>query len=255
MFGRGTGVANISVASASVQGGPTLDRLRHRYEGWSTHVILEDLILKEYPERIAAVSSFGAESAVILSFLAEIDRAVPVIFLDTGKHFPETLTYRDQLIERLGLTNVRSAKPETDALGHEDPRGVLHESDVERCCRIRKVKPLDTALHGYAAWITGRKRYHGGERARLEILEEVDLRIKVNPLAGWTPSEIAVEFRRRNLPVHPLVAVGYRSIGCAPCTSPIASDQPARSGRWSDSNKTECGIHRAPWAGTMGEQR
>ena len=249
MFGRGTGVASAGVPAES-----NLGKLRRRYEGWSTHAVLKDLVLTEYPERIAAVSSFGAESAVILSFLADIDRAVPVIFLDTGKHFPETLTYRDQLIERLGLTNVRSASPEPNALGHEDPLGLLHKSDVERCCHIRKVQPLDRALNGYAAWITGRKRYHGGERARLEILEEVDRRIKVNPLAGWTPTQIAVEFRRRGLPAHPLVAEGYRSIGCAPCTSPIAADQPSRSGRWADSGKTECGIHRAPWARAMAEQ-
>lgn len=254
MFGRGTIVANLSAAKAVDPATADLERLRLRFEGWSTLALLEALIRDEFPGRIAAVSSFGAESAVILSYLSDIDRNVPVIFLDTGKHFPETLAYRDQLIARIGLTNVRSASPDDDTRQRLDPDGLLHRSDVERCCSFRKVQPLDAALQGCAAWITGRKRYHGGERARLEILETVDTRIKINPLAGWTPAQIAAEFRRRNLPAHPLVAEGYRSIGCAPCTSRVASDEPARSGRWADSGKTECGIHRAPWARTMAEQ-
>lgn len=254
MFGRGTIVANASATSAVDCAGSDLERLRQRYAGWSVHALLEALIRDEFPGRIAAVSSFGAESAVILSHLADIDRGIPVIFLDTGKHFPETLDYRDQLIARIGLTNVRSASPDPSTLQRSDPDGLLHSSDVDRCCHIRKVQPLDVALQGCAAWITGRKRYHGGERARLEMLETIESRVKINPLAGWTPAQIAAEFRRRDLPAHPLVADGYRSIGCAPCTSRVESDQPSRSGRWADSGKTECGIHRAPWARAMAEQ-
>lgn len=254
MFGRGTVVANGAVANDTAPVDLDLERLRQRYDGWSAQAVLEALVCTEFSGRIAAVSSFGAESAVILSCLADIDPAVPIIFLDTGKHFPETLAYRDQLVDRIGLSNVRSATPDEGLLRRSDPDGLLHESDVERCCHIRKVQPLDSILSGYAAWITGRKRFHGGERARLEVLEVVDGRIKVNPLAGWTPAQIAAEFRRRDLPPHPLVAKGYRSIGCEPCTSRVALDQPLRAGRWADSAKTECGIHRAPWARAISER-
>lgn len=228
---------------------PTIDDhladLRRRHARSTAQALLEAMIRHEFRGRIAAVSSFGVESAITLSMVADVDPGTPVIFLDTGKHFAETLAYRDLLIARIGLTSVRSVTPGDDDLERADPDGRLHRQDADLCCRIRKVVPLECALAGYGAWITGRKRYHGGERAGLEMLEAVDSRIKVNPLAGWTPAEVAAEFRRRGLPVHPLVATGYRSIGCAPCTSRVTSERPARSGRWAGSGKTECGIHRA----------
>ena len=148
----------------------------------------------------------------------------------------------------LGLTNLRSVTPAAADLHREDRDKHLHADDPDRCCHIRKVLPLERALAGYDAWITGRKRYHGGERSQLEVVEDVDGRIKINPLAGWTQSQIAAEFRARHLPVHPLVARGYSSIGCAPCTSQTAANDGIRSGRWIDREKTECGIHRAKWA-------
>lgn len=222
--------------------------LRSRHARSTVQALLAAMIRDEFPERIAVVSSFGTESALILSLVAEIEPGIPVIFLDTGKHFAETLTYRDLLIARIGLTNVRSLGPRDADLARADPDGALHRQDSDLCCHVRKVVPLEFALAGFDAWITGRKRYHGGERAHLELLEIVDSRIKVNPLAGWTPGQIAAEFRGRDLPPHPLAAEGYRSIGCAPCTSRVASDQPSRSGRWADRDKTECGIHRAPRA-------
>lgn len=225
-----------------------LAHLRRRYSGASAQVLLEAMIRDEYPGRVAVVSSFGTESAVILSLVAEIDPAAPIIFLETGKHFLETLTYRDLLSERIGLTNIRSVTPEALDLNRADPDGRLREHEPDRCCHIRKVLPLERALDGFDAWITGRKRHQGGERSRLETLEAVDSRIKINPLAEWTPARIAAEFRRRDLPHHPLVSQGYLSIGCAPCTARVASDQPARSGRWADSDKSECGIHGAKWA-------
>jgi phosphoadenosine phosphosulfate reductase len=206
------------------------------------------MIEREFRGRIAAVSSFGAESAVILALIAEIDPAMPVIFLDTGWHFAETIAYRDRLAGLLGLTNLLSVTPTTADLQREDPDNRLHSSDPDRCCNIRKVLPLERALAGYDAWITGRKRYHGGERSRLDVIEDVDGRFKINPLAGWTQAQIAAEFRARKLPLHPLVAQGYPSIGCAPCTAQAAANDRIRSGRWIDSAKTECGIHRAKWA-------
>jgi len=222
-------------------------RLRRLYGQLAAQPLLRALIAEAFVGRIATVSSFGAESAVILALIAEIDPATPVVFLDTGWHFPETIAYRDRLTKLLGLTNLRSVTPEPSDLQREDRDSRLHAAGPDRCCHIRKVLPLERALAGFDAWITGRKRYHGGERSRLELIEDVDGRIKVNPLAGWTQAQIAAEFRARGLPVHPLVAQGYPSIGCAPCTSQAANDG-VRSGRWIDREKTECGIHGAKWA-------
>ena len=203
-------------------------------------------MLAVFPKRIAAVSSFGAESAVLLHMLAEADPSVPVIFLDTGKLFPETLRYRDTLVARLGLTDVRSARPDAAHLTRVDPDGQLWQDDPDLCCWNRKVEPLEEALNGFAAWITGRKRMHGGSRAGLDLVESgPDGRIKINPLASWNAADIAGYFARHDLPRHPLVAAGYRSIGCAPCTAAIADGEAPRAGRWSGTGKTECGIHLA----------
>jgi phosphoadenosine phosphosulfate reductase len=223
-------------------------RLRRLYGRLPAQPLLRVMIEQEFPGRIAAVSSFGAESAVILALIAEIDPATPVVFLDTGWHFAETIAYRDRLAGLLGLTNLRSVAPALVDLRREDRDNSLHASDPDRCCHIRKVLPLERALAGHEAWITGRKRYHGGERSQLEVLEDVDGRIKINPLAGWAQAQIAAEFRARGLPVHPLVAQGYPSIGCVPCTAQAAANDGGRSGRWIDREKTECGIHRAKWA-------
>ena len=227
---------------------PEIARLRRLYGHLAAQPLMRAMIEREFRGRIATVSSFGAESAVILALIAEIDPATPVIFLDTGWHFSETLAYRDRLAGLLGLTNLRSAEPAAADLRSEDRDNRLHAGDPDRCCHIRKVLPLERALAGHEAWITGRKRYHGGERSGLDVIEDVDGRIKINPLAGWSQAEIAAEFRARKLPVHPLTARGYLSIGCAPCTSQAAANDGIRSGRWIDSEKTECGIHRAKWA-------
>lgn len=199
--------------------------------------------------RVAVVSSFGAESAVLLALAAEIDPAVPVIFLETGKHFPETLAYRDRLASLLGLVDVRDIRPDPVALDDEDPIGNLHEFDADGCCAVRKVAPLARALHGFEAWISGRKRHQASTRTALAFIEPDQGRWKINPLADWTPARIAAEHRRRNLPTHSLVAAGYPSIGCAPCTRPVAPGESARAGRWAGLTKTECGIHRAPAGG------
>ena len=236
-------------ARARVEIAPTeIARLQRSYGHLAAQPLLRAMIAQEFCGRIAAVSSFGAESAVILALIAEIDPAMLIIFLDTGWHFPETIAYRDQLARQLGLTNLHSATPSVADLRREDRDNRLHAGNPDRCCHIRKVLPLERALTGYEAWITGRKRYHGGERSQLDVIESVDGRIKVNPLAGWTQAQIAAEFRARSLPLHPLVGRGYPSIGCAPCTLQAAANDGIRSGRWTDSEKTECGIHRAKWA-------
>lgn len=221
-----------------------LAALEISYAGLEGEALLRPLIERELAGRIALVSSFGAEAIVLLDLVARIDPHTPVIFLDTGKHFPETLAYRDQVIVRLGLKDVRTVHPSTLDLDAEDPKGTLWQRDPDRCCYLRKVLPLETALRDFDAWINGRKRYHGEARESLGLLELVDGKIKVNPLANWTASDIARILAERGLPQHPLVADGYRSIGCAPCTSRTAPGQGARSGRWAERLKTECGIHQ-----------
>lgn len=197
-----------------------------------------------YAGRVALVSSFGAESAVLLHMAARIDRHVPVIFLDTGRHFRETLAYRDRLVDRLGLTGLRSIGPSAEEARARDPYLALAEQDPDACCAFRKVAPLAKALAPYLAWMSGRKRYQAGTRAGLRVFEAAGAHIKINPLAGWSAERIAAYSQAHGLPPHPLVAEGYASIGCAPCTSRIAPGEDPRTGRWRGFDKTECGIHR-----------
>lgn len=199
-----------------------------------------------FPGRLAVTSSFGAESAVLLDLVAGVDPSLPVIFLDTGELFDETLAYRDQLVEALGLSNVLVMRPtEEDRKAAED----LWRSDADRCCELRKVRPLARAVKNYDALIDGRKRAHGFERETLPTVQEAGGVVKISPLANWSEQQIEEHFQARNLPRHPLVAQGYRSIGCWPCTRPTKPGEPARAGRWAGSAKTECGIHIAPLAG------
>lgn len=211
-------------------------------------VIAEALDL--FGSRLALVSSFGAESAVLLHLASRIDPAIPVLFLDTGMLFAQTLDYRRDLAARLGLTDVRDLRPRFDDLALGDPGADLWQRDTDACCHIRKVLPLDAALEGFDAWITGRKRFHGGQRLRLPVVEAVDGRVKFNPLANWTKVELDAYAEAHDLPAHPMAAHGFPSIGCWPCTEQVADGADARSGRWAGSQKSECGIHtaRAPGA-------
>lgn len=198
-----------------------------------------------YGDRLALVSSFGAESAVLLHLAAQVDPDIAVLFLDTGMLFGQTLDYRKQLAAKLGLTGVRDLRPRFEDLAVGDPNADLHKTDTDACCHIRKVLPLDAALSGYDAWITGRKRFHGGDRLRLKVVEEVEGQVKFNPLANWTKADLDAYVVRHDLPAHPLVAAGYPSIGCWPCTNPVEAGEDVRAGRWTGSQKTECGIHTA----------
>ena len=217
--------------------------IRSEYDGLGGAELLRPLIRREFPGRIALVSSFGAESAVLLHMVAQIDPETPVIFLDTGKLFDETLEHRDRLISDLGLRDVRSVQPRSHDTENLDPTGTLWQHSPDLCCQIRKVEPLERALQGFQAWITGRKRFHGTSRNTLAPIELADWRVKVNPLADWSQSEIAGYMSEHNLPAHPLVDLGFPSIGCAPCTSPVREGADIRSGRWAGEDKTECGIH------------
>jgi len=194
-------------------------------------------------EKLALVSSFGTESAALLKVMADVDPAIPVIFLDTGWLFEETLAYRDTLTAKLGLSDVRSVKPLEETLEREDPERELWFSDPDACCRIRKVEPLARALKPFSAWINGRKRFQGALRAEIPVVEQDGARLKFNPFANVSREAIEAIFKTAELPQHPLVASGYLSVGCMPCSSRAVAGEDARAGRWRDRGKTECGIH------------
>jgi phosphoadenosine phosphosulfate reductase len=194
-------------------------------------------------EHLALVSSFGTESAALLKVMADVDPAIPVVFLDTGWLFEETLVYRDTLIATLGLRDVRSIKPLDETLSAKDPDRELWFSDPDACCRIRKVEPLARALKPFSAWINGRKRFQGGARAEIPVVEDDGAKLKFNPFANVSREEIEAIYQLAELPPHPLVASGYLSVGCMPCSSRSAPGEDERAGRWRGKAKTECGIH------------
>ncbi len=222
-------------------------RLNRLFRGSTTREMLESVIRDGLAGDLAVVSSFGAESAVLLHLVASVDPAVPVLFLDTGKHFAETLAYRDTLAERLGLKLV-VLTPEAEGLAKRDETGLRWSYDPDGCCEIRKVRPLEKALAGYDASFTGRKAFQAATRANLPRFEldtsDAAGRLKINPLIDWDAGQIEAYFIAHDLPRHPLIAQGYPSIGCSPCTSQVAPGEDPRSGRWKGWDKTECGIHK-----------
>ena len=196
--------------------------------------------------KVALVSSFGAESVVLLQMAAQIDKTTPVIFLDTEMLFRETLEYQRKIAVTLGLTDVRIVSPDRTALLTEDVDGLLHQADTDACCDLRKTRPLATALAEFDGWITGRKQFQGGQRTQLPLFEKEGRKIKINPLAKWSPADLNAYIAAHNLPRHPLVAKGYPSVGCMPCTTRVSDHEDLRAGRWRDTDKAECGIHYAP---------
>ncbi len=212
-----------------------------------SRALLRRVLVDRRVGRVALVSSFGAESAVLLHLVASIDKATPVIVLDTGKLFAATIAYRERLVRDLGLTDLRVARPDPVTLARRDPNGALWSREPDLCCWTRKVEPLDEALSGFDAWITGRKRYQAKTRETLPMIEEAEAgHRKVNPLAGWNAADIAAYAEDHALPPHPLVPSGYRSIGCEPCTRPTRPGEDPRAGRWAGMGKVECGIHARP---------
>lgn len=192
---------------------------------------------------VAMVSSFGADSVVLLHMLSVTDPSTPVLFVDTEVLFDATLRYQRDVARDLGLTDVRVVKPPREALLERDVDGTLHHFNPDACCALRKTEPLEHALHGFGGWITGRKRIHGGARKSLPLYEKSGRRIKVNPLANWTQAMVAEYIAQHDLPRHPMMAQGFPSIGCQPCTTPAEADENPRAGRWRGREKTECGIH------------
>jgi phosphoadenosine phosphosulfate reductase len=218
-------------------------RLESRFASLKASSLVRLAVEDLFPGRIALVSSFGADAAALLHIVAQVDKATPVIFVETGQHFPETLAYRDELCAFLGLTNIINATPDAELLAAEDPEKWLFSSDPDRCCDIRKVRPLAAAMENYDAWITGRKGFQTAQRAALPLFETEGERVKVNPLVGWTATDVLDYVRAAALPPHPLVAKGFPSIGCLPCTSAVKPGEDPRAGRWRGRGKTECGIH------------
>lgn len=217
--------------------------LAGHHVGKTPQDVLRAAIREDFPNRIGLVSSFGTDSAVLLHMVAAIDPYVPVIFLDTDKHFPETLAYRDRLRRDLGLCNMQIVSPRPAGVAADDPDGTLHQRSPDLCCHVRKTLPMLAALRNLDCWITGRKRAQAATRADLPLFEAQDRWVKLNPLAGWDAADVAAYMAAHDLPEHPLKAQGFLSVGCAPCTRAVKPGEDARAGRWADSDKTECGIH------------
>lgn len=218
--------------------------LNDRYHHHSATAVLERALHDPDVGQLALVSSFGAESVVLLHLVSVIAPGTPVLFIDTQMLFPETLEYQRELADKLNLTDIRLIRADRRDTNLEDPDGTLHQFNSDACCNLRKTVPLERALKGFDGWITGRKRFQATTRAALEFFEnEDDKRLKVNPLAHWGREDLEDYIVNNRLPRHPLVAKGYPSIGCAPCTSPVADGEDPRSGRWRGQAKVECGIH------------
>ena len=220
-----------------------LASLQAAAKGRDAKGILELALKGEFAGKTAVVSSFGSESVVLLHMIAQIDPTTPVIFLNTGKLFGETLRYRDRLQDELGLVDVRSIGPHPADRAAQDPNGELWAKSTDACCNFRKVIPLKRALEGFSAQITGRKRFQTNARSQMEPVEFFEGRFRFNPLTDWTLADIEAYMAKHNLPAHPLVEDGYPSIGCMPCTRRVLSGEGYRDGRWSGTDKDECGIH------------
>ena len=226
---------------------PVIERvteLNRRYASHSAADVLEHALTDPQVGTTALVSSFGAESVVLLHMVSVIDRTTPVLFLDTEMLFPETLEYQTVVADSLALNNIRTIRPDHEQTFLKDPNNGMHRTNPDGCCALRKAAPLRAALAPFDAWITGRKRYQGGTRAALEFFEADDRgRIKINPLAHWSTDDVRDYMVNNRLPRHPLVAKGFTSIGCAPCTTRTAAGEDMRAGRWRGFAKQECGIH------------
>jgi len=222
-----------------------LEKLNQAFETKSPQEIIAWAI-KEFSPRIAMTSSFGPESGTLLHMVSQIDPNIAVLFLETGYHFPETLAYKDRLVKLFGLRQVIDlrAEPKKKAEVVEQYEGVPYERNPDLCCQINKVEPLDLAIKGYDAWMSGIRRRQTDFRKSIRIVEEYEGEIfKISPLANFTSRDAWWYLKERQIPQHPLYEKGYLSIGCRPCTRPVQEGDDERSGRWAGKAKKECGIH------------
>ena len=219
-----------------------LEELNKKFEISSPEEIIKKS-LNLFEKKIIYISSFGTESAIILHMISEVDKNVPIALLNTNFLFDKTLDYKNKLINILKLNNFLEIFPDNSDLKDHDLKNDLWKSNVEKCCHIRKVKPLNKLLKKYDAWISGRKAYQGGERKEIKPFEYNDGKIVVNPLANYEQRQVSEYFKNNNLPLHPLIEEGYLSVGCTNCTFKASNINDPRSGRWINQTKTECGIH------------
>ncbi len=239
-------VMDMPLAQQKIENNPTnrdYESLLADYGDLDSLDLLDVMINREFRDNIALVSSFGSESIVLLDMVAQVNPATPVIFLNTQKLFGETVRYRDEVAQKLGLTNIITVKPDPENVAAEDKNGLLWTRDTDACCDLRKVRPLALAMNEYDAWITGRKRFQTTDRGNIPLIEQDGSKIKINPLAHWNQAELDQIIENKGLPRHPLIEQGYPSIGCMPCTNRVEVGQDRRMGRWSGQDKTECGIH------------
>ena len=230
-----------------------LTAVAEQLSGTSQHLSTQKVLSKilagnAFIKNPALVSSFGADSAVLLHMASRLDTNTQVVFLDTGFHFSETLSFRDRLTKAFGLTNVRTASVDPIAVKRLDAQRRLHLSAPDSCCQLRKVSVLDRHLRMNDAWISGQRRDQDSTRSSVSLVEVDEARgkLKLNPLANWSQSDVAAYKARYELPGHPLTTSGYLSIGCAPCTSIVKAGEDARAGRWRGQSKLECGLHNRP---------
>jgi len=235
---------SVSIAEKIIE--DRLGELNGRVAGWPGARVIELAAAELFPGKLAFVSSFGAESAVLLHLMASVDPGLPVLFLDTNKLFGETLRYRSRLQHLLGLEDVRVIGPRKRDIEAIDPQGTLSMHDPDECCRVRKGEPLMRSLGGFECWANGRKRHQTSFRNEMAMFEHDGAHYKLNPLANWSKQDVNAYFVKHNLPEHPLMKQGYLSVGCMPCTSKVYDENDARSGRWAGQEKTECGIHISP---------
>ena len=224
------------------------NRQYHALAGLDTREFLSWVYAPYKPfGNVGVVTSFGTESAVLLHLIAEVAPAAPVIFIDTGFHFDETLAYRDELVSHLGLRNVRTVGLDPLSEKRSDPARRLHLDNPDACCQLRKVKVLNHALRDHDGWISGQKRYQSHERSKIDRVEWDSARAKwkFNPLADWNTADLLTYQTSHQMPAHPLASDGYSSVGCSPCTTPVTAGEDMRAGRWRHREKLECGLHRS----------
>jgi phosphoadenosine phosphosulfate reductase len=223
---------------------PTLDLAREsaRLEAASPEERLA-FAVETWGADLLFTSSFGAQSAVLLHLWSRVARGLPVTFIDTGFLFPETLAYRDALADRLGLS-VQVLRPDIEHASFVERYGRdVQRTDPDFCCGLNKVAPLAPLKERARAWVSGLRRDQSATRAGVAILEEDGHLVRVHPIATFTKEDVAAYLAKHALPEHPLVARRFLSIGCAPCTRAVEDGEDERAGRWSFSQKTECGLH------------
>lgn len=220
-----------------------IDALNARFESESAERILR-WAWDTFAPDMAASSSFQSQSVPLLHIISRVCPELPILFVDTGYHFPQTLAFRDELRERYNLNIVAIQPTVTKSETLQQYGEALYRHDPDLCCYINKVSPMQWGISWAQAWVSGVRRDQTAKRKSMRIFElQSDGLLRVHPMLNWTSDDIEVYRKAHNLPLHPLHSLGYVSIGCAPCTRPAFFGEDARSGRWADSDKTECGLH------------